>query len=300
VLPGYSIWTPEFGFIDDWRRKLGSGSREIGSFASELRFVIIRLMKVSLLVFLLACPVYPQAAAHAPGYLVGPSIPNLIRVLPATPAPGSARDNADRQVFRETRALLDSERWKLAQRDDKLSVAALLSALRCSMDVDLKPNSAPHLINLLARVFTDSMNATDPAKDYYKRKRPFLVDEGPICITATPEFAKTFDYPSSHATISWAFALILSEIEPGNSTQILSRARTFGESRVVCGVHDVDAVEAGRIAGSAVVAALHGNREFRLDLESARIEAGGLRSRAKLAPGEGCASEAALVAVSPY
>jgi acid phosphatase (class A) len=258
-------------------------------------------MKImSLLVAALAGPIFPQTAVHAPGYLAGSSMPDLIRVLPATPAQGSARDNVDRQVFRETRALMDSERWKLAQRDDKLSVNALLSALRCSMGLDLNAKNAPHLANLLARVFTDSMNATDPAKDHFHRKRPFLIDHGPICITATPEFAKTFDYPSSHATISWAFALILSEIEPANATQLLARARTFGESRVVCGVHDVDAVEAGRIAGSAVVAALHGNREFRADIESVRVEVDKLHLSAKLGPQESCGSEAALVAVSPY
>lgn len=240
--------------------------------------MMIRLMKsISLLFCILASPVFPQAAAHAPGYLAGSSIPDLIRVLPATPVPGSPRDNVDRQVFLATRALVDSERWKLAQRDDKLSVAALLSALRCSLGVDLKPDNAPHLANLLARVFTDAMNATDPAKDHFQRKRPFLVDDGPICIIATPAFAKTFDYPSSHATISWAFALILSEIEPANTTQLLARARTFGESRVVCGVHDVDAIEAGRIACFAVVAALHSNREFRADLERARTEIAKIR-----------------------
>lgn len=263
---------------------------------------MIGLMKViSLLVLIQACPVFPQAAVHAPGYLAGSSIPDLIRVLPATPVPGSPRDTVDRQVFLATRGLAGSERWKLAQTDDKLSVAALLSALRCSMGVEMKSDNAPHLTNLLARVFTDAMNATDPAKDYFQRKRPFLVDEGPICITATPAFAKTFDYPSSHATISWAFALILSEIEPSNTTQILARARTFGESRVVCGVHDVDAIEAGRIAGSAVVAALHANREFRADLERARTEIGKVRSRGKAAvAGGSCTSEAALVALSPY
>jgi acid phosphatase (class A) len=255
---------------------------------------------IGFLVSVLACPVYPQAAAHAPGYLAGSSIPDLIRLLPATPSEGSARDNLDRQVFRDTRALLDSDRWKLAQRDDKLSVAALLSAFRCSMGVEPNADNAPHLINLLARVFTDSMNAIDPAKESFKRKRPFLVDKGPTCIAVTPAFAKTFDYPSSHATISWAFGLILSEIDPANTTQILARARTFGESRVVCGVHDVDAIEAGRIAGAAVVAALRGNREFRVDLEGARREIGATRSRAKLAASENCASEAALVAVSPY
>jgi acid phosphatase (class A) len=263
--------------------------------------VIIKLMKImSLLIASLAIPVFPQTAAHAPGYLEGSSIPDLIRVLPATPAQGSARDNVDRQVFRETRSLVDSERWKLAQRDDKLSVAALLSALRCSLGWDANVSNAPHLLNLLARVFTDSMNATDPAKDHFQRKRPFLVDQGPICITASPAFAKTFDYPSSHATISWAFALILAEIEPTNATQILARARTFGESRVVCGVHDVDAIEAGRIAGSAVAAALHGNREFRTELEKSRSEIDALRSRAKLATSESCSLEATLVALSPY
>jgi acid phosphatase (class A) len=259
------------------------------------------LMKLmGFLVSVLAWPVYPQAAAHAPGYLAGSAIPDLIRLLPATPPQGSARDNLDRQVFRETRALLNSERWKLAQRDDQLSVAALLSALRCSIGATLNADNAPHLVNLLARVFTDSMNAIDPAKEYFNRKRPFLVDKGPTCITVTPAFAKTFDYPSSHATISWAFALILAEIDPANATPILARARTFGESRVVCGVHDVDAIEAGRIAGGAVVAALHGNREFRVDLEGARSEIGALRSRAKPAASESCASEAALVAASPY
>ncbi|HTB10356.1 MAG TPA: phosphatase PAP2 family protein [Bryobacteraceae bacterium] len=255
---------------------------------------------IALLISTLAFPLYPQPAAPAPGYLAGSSIPDLIHVLPANPAPGSARDNMDRQVFRDTRALLDSDRWKLAQRDDKLSVAAILSAFHCSIGVELKADNAPHLVKLLARVFTDAMNATDPAKDHFQRKRPFLVDEGPICITATPAFAKSFDYPSSHATISWAFALILSEIDPQHATQLLTRARTFGESRVVCGVHDVDAIEAGRLAGSSVVAALHGIQEFRADLEKARAEIGKLHSQSNPAPAGSCASEAALIAISPY
>jgi len=246
-----------------------------------------------LLVCILASPLYPQGAEHAAGYLASSSIPDLIPLLPA-PAPGSARDNLDRQVFLDTRALADSDRWKLAQRDDKLSVAAVLAALRCSMGAEA---NGPLLVKLLARVFTDAMNATDPAKNHFHRERPFLVDKGPICITATPAFAKTFDYPSSHATISWAFALILSEMEPANASRLLTRARAFGESRVVCGVHDVDAVDAGRLAGSAVVAALHGSPEFRGDLEKARAE---LRAAASLAAGAGCAAEAALIAVSPY
>jgi acid phosphatase (class A) len=255
---------------------------------------------VSLLISVLAYPVYSQAPEHAAGYLAQSSIPDLIHLLPATPKQGSVRDNFDRQVFKDTRALFNSGRWELARRDDQLSVAALLSALRCSMEVDPKADNAPHLLNLLAGVFTDSMSATDAPKDYFRRKRPFLVDKGPICIPVTPEFAKTFDYPSSHATISWAFGLILAEVEPANATRILVRARAFGESRVVCGVHDVDAIEAGRIAGAVIVAVLHGNEEFRIELEKARSEIAVLRLRAKLPVDQNCASEAAIVALRPY
>jgi hypothetical protein len=59
-----------------------------------------------------------------------------------------------------------------------------------------------------------------------------------------------------------AYVLFVSEIEPASATQILARARMFGASLVVCGVQDVDAVKAGRIAGSAVVARPHVNRSF--------------------------------------
>jgi acid phosphatase (class A) len=65
--------------------------------------------------------------------------------------------------------------------------------------------------------------------------------------------------------------LILSEIAPDRGGLILTRARAYGESRAVCGVHTIQAVEAGRMLGSALVASLHASAEFRKDLEHAGI-----------------------------
>jgi acid phosphatase (class A) len=234
--------------------------------------------------------------ARAEGYLTGTVLPDLIHVLPSAPEPASARDAADRAIFKATRSLQDSPRWKLAQNDDKLSIAALLTDFSCSMGVTPTPENAPVLAGMLARVAADASTATGPAKDFFHRKRPFLVDRGPVCIAISPAFEKSFDYPSGHTTLGWAVGLILAEIDPGHGSPILTRARSFGESRVVCGVHNASAVDAGRVAGAALVASLHSNTTFRADLEKARTALAALQSKQAAE----CAAEASLIAKSPY
>ncbi|MDB5451330.1 MAG: acid phosphatase, partial [Phenylobacterium sp.] len=94
--------------------------------------------------------------------------------------------------------------------------------------------------------------------------------------------------------------LILAELAPDRATQILSRARAFGEGRLVCGVHNLSAVEAGRMNGSIVVAALHGSEEFRKDMDVARKEIAAARKAGPAPDAAACAKEAELVALNPY
>jgi acid phosphatase (class A) len=136
------------------------------------------------------------------------------------------------------------------------------------------------------------------AKNFNKRQRPFLIDKGETCIVISPDFAKSYDYPSGHATLSWTLGLVLAEIAPDRATQILARARAFGESRIVCGVHNASAVDAGRTEASIVVAALHSSADFRTDLEAARSEPA--EARAKAAAPANCDAENALVAQPLY
>jgi acid phosphatase (class A) len=233
-----------------------------------------------------------KKAALPSGYLSGAGILEMIRVLPTAPAAGSPRDNADREIFKATRSLQDSPRWKLAQIDNDMSVKGILSAFRCAMGMTLTRENAPRFAALLGRVSDDANVLTGPPKVHYHRSRPFLIDEGPVCV-ARPD---TPDFPSGHSTFGWATGLILAEIMPGRATEVMARGRSFGESRVVCGVHNASAVEGGRVVGAALVAALNASQEFQADLEAVKTElAAVLRN-----PPSNCAAESALIAKTPY
>jgi acid phosphatase (class A) len=210
----------------------------------------------------------PSTAQAPPAGYLGRTSRHLPH--PAAGAPkGSVRYAADRKMFAQTRKLQGQPRWDMAAFDD----TGLTRAMGCAVGVELGPQSTPKILTMIRRVTRDSAAMTDLPKDANKRLRPFLVDKGAICIEAKRgDLTKTFDYPSGHVTAGWTMGLVFAELAPDRATDILIRARAFGESRMVCGVHNMSAVEAGRTNGSIVVAALHGSKEFRDDLEAARVE----------------------------
>jgi len=241
-----------------------------------------------------ASPPSPPAG----GYLPGAAAPDTIRILPPPPAAGGARDQADRSLFRDTRALQDGPRWRLAQGD--IDQAAILKDMSCAVGVELTAANAPQLIRLLQQIGPDVRKAVNRPKDFYGRKRPYLAGDGPICDARTSSLAASPDYPSGHSTWGWTTGLILAELAPDRATDILVRARAYGESRVVCGVHSLSAVEAGRTNASALVAALHGSAAFRADLNAARAEVARARRRGPAPGAAACTAEQALIEKSPY
>jgi acid phosphatase (class A) len=220
-----------------------------------------------------------RAAPAAPvGYLQPGAVPDMVRVLPVPPAPGSKAQAEDDHAFRVTRHLEGTPRWTMAQQDNRGSPDDALHDFACALGVTLDKESAPTLYALLERILSDARAFIDPAKDHYARPRPFLRMKGSICIPRSDFLAKSGSYPSGHSTASWAWGLILSELAPDRSTEILSRARVYSESRVVCGVHYPSDIEAGRLNGSALVAALQSSPEFRSDMEKARAEIAAARA----------------------
>jgi acid phosphatase (class A) len=248
----------------------------------------------------IAKPPAKTASAPAPataGYL-GTSAPDTYRILPPAPMAGTIRYQADRSTFLATRSLKDSPRWELAQQDDKSG--EIMKDLACAIGVELTPQNAPKTVAMLTKMRPDIGYATNHPKDIYQRKRPYLIDEGPICIEKSDALAKSPDYPSGHVTFSWTLGLVLAELVPDRSTEILVRARAFGESRLVCGVHNMSAVESGRTNASALVAGLHGSADFRKDMEAARAEIAKARAAGPGPDPAACAAEAALTKDSPY
>ncbi len=229
------------------------------------------------------------------GYLAAGAL-DTSKVLAPAPQPGEPRYEADRKTFLASRALKDSPRWKLAQAD--VDESKILADFGCALGFTPTPETTPKLVALLMKLRYDVRDAVNKPKDLYKRQRPYLIDEGPICVDKTDDLAKSPDYPSGHTTWGWTVGLILAEADPEDATAILVRGRSYGESRVVCGVHNASAIEAGRTNASALVAALHGSKAFRSDLDAVRVEIA--QAQAAAAKPAQCDVEAALVAKTPY
>lgn len=254
------------------------------------------LLGIALGAALLSVAALAQQAPPAAGYLA-PGAFDILPVLPKAPQPGDARAQADREVFRATRALVDTPRYALATNDVKLSPADLAKDFSCAAGVSLSPQSAPLTVALINRAALDTRRQSDAAKTFYRRQRPYKLDPGPVC-QPTAELGDSFDYPSGHTTLGWTWALILARLAPDRGAAILARGRAYGESRVVCGAHNWSAVEAGLLSASATMDLVSAQPAFQADLAAAKAELDALRADPAAARPDAaaCATEAALIA----
>lgn len=236
------------------------------------------------------------AAAGAPGYLDRTA--DITVIVPPAPLKGDVRYEADRKVFKATRPLLSSARGQLATRDVPSSVIDVEKDFSCAAGVVISPETTPATHRLLVAANADTARANNAAKNYWKRLRPFLIDKGPVC-ESREELARSYDYPSGHTTRGWTFGMVLSDLEPDRATPILIRARAYGESRIICGAHNMSAVEAGRLGATVTMQAVRATPGYQADLAAARAELAAARANPATAPEVGvCSAEAALSAPS--
>jgi acid phosphatase (class A) len=233
---------------------------------------------------------------YVAGYLQPNELPDSKALVPPPPAAGSAALAADEEAYRSTRALRDSSRWLQAAKDAELAFPKAAETFACTLGMTISAQATPHLNMLLRRIRMDASRANDKAKDHHKRRRPYLTFAEASC---TPrEQHKDDSYPSGHASIGWAWALALAEIAPDRADAVLARGLSFGQSRVVCGVHWKSDVEAGRLVGAATVSRLHADPVFTAQLAAARKEIEAARV-AGGKPALDCAAEAKALAAGP-
>ncbi len=204
---------------------------------------------------------------------------DLLSILPAAPKEGDPRAEADRAIFRATRKLEGTPRWQLATSDVSEKPDYMYSAYSCSMGLELTEKQAPALTHLLETAADDASDANRAVKKKFQRQRPFKFDDGPICQSRIE--VMSFDYPSGHTTHGWTWALILAELMPERASAILARGRAYGESRIVCGVHNASAVEAGRLSATLSMTRLRSSPAFQADFAAARAELSALPSRSQ-------------------
>lgn len=240
-----------------------------------------------------------EGEARAIGYLAADAVPDSLALVPPPPAPGSPGFALDEAVSKQALALRGTARFAQATRDADLSFPAGAGHFACALGVPIDRQHTPRLYTLLERSRIDASAATRAAKNHYRRPRPFMLNAQPTC---TPQDERGLrdngSYPSGHTAIGWAWALILSEVDPAHADAIQARGRNYGESRLVCNVHWQSDILEGRFMGAATVARLHDDAGFRDDLAAARKELAAARAQ-RLPPAQDCAAEAEALKARP-
>jgi len=183
---------------------------------------------------------------------------------PPASSPEAAREVDElRQIASQTTAVRRAQaQWDNDNEDGTI----FQSAIAPSFDLASLPATA----KLLAEVRNEEAVAGGMAKSYFKRDRPWVLD--PALKTCSREDAPQTSYPSGHATMAYAMAVVLAKAMPDIAPQLLRRARDYSESRLVCAAHFRSDIVAGQELGAAVAVLLLRDSRFQADLQAAEAE----------------------------
>jgi acid phosphatase (class A) len=233
------------------------------------------------------------------GYIAPENYPNASALLPPPPEVNSVAHALDEQISQQNLQLVDTARWEQATTDAKIRFPDAAGTFSCATGISLTDKDTPNTNRVLYRSMLDVSKTAGLVKRLYQRPRPFMVNREPICTpTGVRQLESNGAYPSGHSAVGWAWALILAEIVPESADRVLARGWEYGQSRVICNVHWQSDVTQGRTVGAIVVARMHGNAEFRADLEAARREIAAVRANGDV-PDLDCAVEEAALRKEP-
>lgn len=205
----------------------------------------------------------PQLWAQS-GYLSAGS-PDGVALLPPPPPPGSAEEAADLQTVRSVFKARTPAEEKRAFKDATLAFSLFAPII----GPEFESQKLPKTWALLQEVKKEIGAPIDTPKDFFKRRRPYVLD--PQLALGKPE--ASFSYPSGHSIRGTVYSLLLAEIFPAHRDAILELGRDIGWDRVLIGKHYPSDVLAGRVLGQAIVREFRKNAQFERDLAQAKAEA---------------------------
>jgi acid phosphatase (class A) len=194
-----------------------------------------------------------------------PGRPDGIALLSPPPLSGSDEEAADlasaQAVFRGRTPAEEAR----AIKDASLSIFLYAPAIGSFFE----PGKLPKAEAMFQKVKQDITEPLDTAKDHWRRRRPYQLDER--LSFGRPE--KSFGYPSGHTTRGTVNALLMAELFPEHKDAILEIGRNIGWDRVLIGKHFPTDVYAGRVLAQAIVRELLASPAFQRDLAEAKAEA---------------------------
>ena len=115
------------------------------------------------------------------GYLSEDELPNSLELVPPPPEDGSAAYALDVDVASKYVSSTDEARKKQATADAHLGFPDAVEAFNIILDTKISEQDTPNLYLILRRTVADAGLSTYAAKNYYERKRPFMMNKAPIC-----------------------------------------------------------------------------------------------------------------------
>lgn len=209
-----------------------------------------------------AQPTHPTTPERNPAVQVDATV-----FIPPPPQANGAMELAERDIVRGP---WTTERRQQALEDNAIDPFAAFDSV---LGANFTAANFPATVAVLDRAGRAAGFAGDPVKFVHRRPRPFVTDSSITpCIPDEPRLRASFSYPSGHAALGFAWALVLTELVPSRADALIDRGRDFTWSRVVCGVHYPSDVEAGRTVAAAAIARLHTDPDFQREFAAARAE----------------------------
>jgi acid phosphatase (class A) len=207
----------------------------------------------------------PALAEEGQPYF-GPEAVDLSVLLVPPPATGSTAARAELDELKALQAAASEDRKQQAIADagrnyQRFAATTSLAAVDAAR--------LPLTVALIQRVLDTVEAVTAPAKRFFNRPRPPLED---ATITPLIKLPDSPAYPSGHATFATATAIVLSAMAPEKRAELMARAASFAESRLVAGVHHPTDIGAGFASGALIAQKLAEDAAFQADLATARAE----------------------------
>ncbi len=207
-------------------------------------------------------------------YFTMDEMPDLVKCLPAPPAPGTPEFGYDSlRYFWGKEQRKDPVRAAIADRDAGWQIDTIIAVFGEPFGMKLSPEKTPQIWNLLySGILTMEQIRVRP-KAYFHRLRPFeYFNDHVLTLWEEDELRGEGSYPSGHTIRGWVMALMLSEINPAAAEALYAKGWEYGESRVIAGAHWQSDVDNSRAAASIAYAKIQTSKKFRKQVARAQTE----------------------------
>jgi len=190
-------------------------------------------------------------------------------ILPTPPANDSWKTLEELAELHHIEQTRTAAQIKHAQEDDaEESIFSFADVMGSKFNKEALPLTAL----LSSHVKNDEGVIVNPAKNFFKRPRPYHLDGTLHSVCKTTTNREDYGYPSGHGTTGYMEALTLVQMVPEKRDAILARADDYAHSREVCGAHFASDEAASKTLAYAMMGVMMVNPQFKAELAAAKAE----------------------------